>query len=101
MNNEQIVDSFNKRKKYMREYAKKRYHNDPSYRLKQKNRQKEVKYTNEYYEKNKDRMKSKRIYNRYNNKYPEDCKILKKENYIQEDLSRNPDRIRQMVGKED
>ena len=105
MNTEEIVKLFNARKEYMRKYAKDRYHNDPVYREKQLKRVKNVD-PKEYYQKNKERIKKKRIYNSYDkqgknvewkDKYPDDYHLLVSEGYILEDISKHPKTLRTKV----
>ena len=100
MNDQEKIDAFDKRKLYLREYAKFKYHNDPEYRKKQiKNQKARNEQHKQYYHDNKERIKMKKIYNEHlkaneleswKDIFPEDHKQLLEEKYIFEDLSRNP-----------
>jgi len=106
MNDKEIVILYNKRKQYQRDYARKRYHNDPEYRKNQIERQKLNPKNNQYYKKNSEKVKSKIKYNKWYNagrvedwklKYPDDYQILVKDKYILEDLNRNPETFKTKV----
>lgn len=104
MNDQEKIDAYDKRKLYLRQYARFKYHNDPEYRKKQIANQA---YNNtnqkEYYLKNKERIKMKKRYNlhletdqlkEWKEMFPEDHKQLLQENYIFENLQRNPSTIK-------